>query len=817
MAEGIEIGTAYLSIVPSAAGFGAKLQSQVNGEAATAGTAAGKALGGGMLSGVSTAAKGIAGIFAVVGATRFLHGAVSEAEEAVRVGNLTAAVIRSTGAAAGVSAAQVSDLATSLSKVAGVDDEVIQSAENVLLTFTQVSGQVFPEATRAALDMSAALGGDLQDSVIQLGKALNDPVQGMSALRRVGISFTEGQVAQVKALQATGDLLGAQKIILAEVNKEFGGAAAANATALDHFHVSVANLEEAVGAALLPVLNVLADGLTSLFDGFTALPAPVRAVTVGLAGLAAAAGVFAFLVPKVRAASLEVRTMGSSFTGLVGAINPWTVALTGAVLLFGTWSAAKAKAKRLAQEFTDTLNTETGAITDNTKALLAQKLATPDMASALEVLGLGYDDLGAAILGTKREAADFEAKVLEQASGGDSRAEFAMRNRISTVLDALHRNRTALDSSTQASERSRAAAKALGVGMGGLAGKVDGAAGAVVDLTDAQKAMESVMTSSLSLTGTWADGLTKLNDDAAKAARESADQVRTAADDRLAALRDAFDKERDAVKARQGTEGAHVFGVAAQAALKARQDAELQALEDRATAETKAAEKTVEAEHKRADAIEAAAKKTGLSVAQTKAAAQQRLADAKALFTDLAVVAARGGGAIVDDLQALGPDAAGMIHELAGLSKPGFDDFVKVVDAGSADAVTAMRQQFEAVPAELQKIGEAGGQKLRDGVLAGLAAHKLTVEDITAVLFSVQAGPVSLLPGQGEGPRNFVGLPVTTAPRPGEPGFIGPDPNFDTRRRGQTIIENLNVQTVQNASPQELADAVGSKLAWRLP
>ena len=73
------------------------------------------------------------------------------------------------------------------------------------------------------LDMSVALGQDATQSAIQLGKALNDPVKGVTALRRVGVSFTAAQIKQIKTLVATGKTLQAQKLILRELNQEFGG------------------------------------------------------------------------------------------------------------------------------------------------------------------------------------------------------------------------------------------------------------------------------------------------------------------------------------------------------------------------------------------------------------------------------------------------------------------------------------------------------------------------------------------------------------------------------------------------------------------
>ena len=131
---------------------------------------------GGAITKLGIAAAGIGGFVALKGA---LTDAVDAANESARVAAQTEAALKSTGGAAGVSAQQVGDLATALSKVAPFDDEVIQSGENLLLTFTNVknaAGQgndIFNQTTKIALDMSTALGTDLNSSVLQLGKALD--------------------------------------------------------------------------------------------------------------------------------------------------------------------------------------------------------------------------------------------------------------------------------------------------------------------------------------------------------------------------------------------------------------------------------------------------------------------------------------------------------------------------------------------------------------------------------------------------------------------------------------------------------------------
>lgn len=206
--------------------------------------------------------------------------AIAEAEEAARVGRQTDAVIRSTGGAANVTREHLEDLAGSLSKVAAVDDEVIQSAGNVLLTFKAVANQtgegaqIFDRATTAALDMSAAMGTDVQSSILALGKALSNPVQGLTALRRAGVDFTQQQRDQVAAMVAVGDTLGAQQLIMAEVESQFAGSAEANATATDRMSVAWGNFLEKIGgpaASALEGLSVQIEDPLQMYRDFATL------------------------------------------------------------------------------------------------------------------------------------------------------------------------------------------------------------------------------------------------------------------------------------------------------------------------------------------------------------------------------------------------------------------------------------------------------------------------------------------------------------------------------------------------------------------
>jgi hypothetical protein len=265
------IGWASLEIRPDFDGFGSKVDRATSRPLTAAGVAGGRRFGeaAGRSAGArfgsvfKTAAKaGILGGLAVAaGALKLGSDAIGEAREAQKVGRLTRAVIKSTGGAAKVSERQVGRLSDRLSGLAAVDDELVQAGANTLLTFKNIRNEagkgnkVFDEATLAALNLSAGLGKDLKGSAIQVGKALNDPIRGVTALGRAGVQFSDAQKEQIKSLTESGDLLGAQKVILAELSLQFDGAAKSQATSSEKLVVAFDNVKEKLGKALLPVLE----------------------------------------------------------------------------------------------------------------------------------------------------------------------------------------------------------------------------------------------------------------------------------------------------------------------------------------------------------------------------------------------------------------------------------------------------------------------------------------------------------------------------------------------------------------------------------
>lgn len=195
------------------------------------------------------------------------QAAVSSAKEDAKL----EAVLESTGYKAGLTARQLDDLATSMSKASGVDDELIKGAEAVMLTFTQIGGEVFPQAMQSASDMAAVLGGDLQGKVTMIGKAMND-FTGYTALKRAGVSFTEEQIKQIKNFKDANDLMGYQKLILNELATEYGGAAKAINDAGDgseNLKIASENLNEEIGKRFIPATRMWNELWTKVFDNWT--------------------------------------------------------------------------------------------------------------------------------------------------------------------------------------------------------------------------------------------------------------------------------------------------------------------------------------------------------------------------------------------------------------------------------------------------------------------------------------------------------------------------------------------------------------------
>lgn len=270
--------------------------------------------------------------------------------DAERVSAQTRAALESTGNAANASVDGIESMAMSLRRLSGVDDEIIQQGANVLLTFTNIenaggkAGGMFDQATEAALNMSVALKTDMKSASMLVGKALNDPIRGMGALRKSGVQLTKQQEAQVKQMMDTGNVAGAQAVLLKELETQFGGSAEAAgktfAGQMNRARLAVEEISEAIMQHAIPFLERLAGKTETLAARFQTMSPTQQRFALGFGLIAAAIG------PVV----IALGTLVSAFASLLPVFKALRVAfvlqktamVAIKVALIGYRAAAKA-------------------------------------------------------------------------------------------------------------------------------------------------------------------------------------------------------------------------------------------------------------------------------------------------------------------------------------------------------------------------------------------------------------------------------------------------------------------------------------------
>lgn len=186
---------------------------------------------------------------------------ITAASEAEVAETKLRAILKATGEVAGFSGDQLVKMSGDLMQFTRFSDDAVQSAQSILLTFKTIRGDVFADAIKSAANLAEVMGTDITGATRMLGRALEDPERGMMALRRAGVIFTASQKEVVAQMVATGDKVGAQRYILAELEKRVGGVAAAmGGTFAGKIEIAknrLGELAEAFGRSLLPAIDLV--------------------------------------------------------------------------------------------------------------------------------------------------------------------------------------------------------------------------------------------------------------------------------------------------------------------------------------------------------------------------------------------------------------------------------------------------------------------------------------------------------------------------------------------------------------------------------
>lgn len=370
-----------------------------------------------------------------------------------------AAAIRSTGGAAGQTVESLNEHAAALQRVSIFGDDAVTKAQSLLLTFTKIQGDTFPKATEAVLNVATAMGSDLQSAAIQVGKALNDPILGVTALARSGIQFTESQKETIKSLVETGQQAEAQRLILRELEVQFGGSAAAARDTLggalagvsnafgDMFEVSAEGSRGVVGA-----LNAV-EGAIRVFDKVLrtamryAIPATVAfgaawaainfKMIVSMTGMLG--NILVGLAGKLSLATIQQYALNTA----MGA-NPIGLVITGLGLLTAGLMIYSTKM----DEATEAADKASAANLDYQAALFLAKRRTDEASNANANAGLSTDQLRAKIQELTRTQQILNAELAK--AGSDLVGKKVIYEQLEKTASALAATQATLAATTKA-------------------------------------------------------------------------------------------------------------------------------------------------------------------------------------------------------------------------------------------------------------------------------------------------------------------------------------------------------------------------------
>lgn len=388
-------------------------------------------------------------------------------EDEAAVANLEA-TLKSTGNAVNTTAQGFFEFANRLQDTTGESAALITQGGAMLATFKNVrnemgkGNQIFDRATVAALDLSKKGFGSLESSNKMLGKALNDPIQGITALSRAGVTFTDQQKKTIASLVASGNTLEAQKIILKEVEDQVSGTAEAfgktTAGQLERSKRSFEELQKSLATALIPVIEFLAKVFRNLTKWMRDNEKLVKVLI----------GVFGGLAAAIVAVNAVMKVLGtlSLLTNPIGLVIVGIAALTAGIILL--WKRSQAF-RRVVETVWKAIKAVVSGVVDYFKG---------PVVAAWDVIKGAIDAIAALIKGDFSDAWD----GLKRAAGGVIEWLKTTLLRLPLIIAGL----------------------AFDIGAAIVTGIVNGAGNLVSSLWEAIKGMPAAL---LNLAVGWSEGL----------------------------------------------------------------------------------------------------------------------------------------------------------------------------------------------------------------------------------------------------------------------------------------------------------------------
>jgi len=140
--------------------------------------------------------------------------------------------LKATGNAAGLTAQQLDELSLQFAQATLASRRGAREAIGSLMAFQNVSGETFKRALSLAQDYTAVFKGDLRSNIVKLGRALDNPREGLQGLSRQITAFGPAYRSMIADMFDGGQEMEAQAMIIQTLQEKIGGAGLAQAGGL---------------------------------------------------------------------------------------------------------------------------------------------------------------------------------------------------------------------------------------------------------------------------------------------------------------------------------------------------------------------------------------------------------------------------------------------------------------------------------------------------------------------------------------------------------------------------------------------------------
>lgn len=212
-------------------------------------------------------------------------GVFGEADKSARRLNTT---LSTTGNTTGFSSAQLGAMREEFSEFSTSTVNELADVQNIFARTKVMSGDIFIDATKTAMDFAEAMEMDVKGAAEELSEAMMDPANELEKFRRFGITFTDQEKKMLAQMQSTGKGMEAQRYVLDRLNAVVGGQAKAAFESFEGQQEAVGNkvdrLKGVLGGMIADALEPLWPILSNIIDiMFKWLPV-IDQVAIGVVG-----------------------------------------------------------------------------------------------------------------------------------------------------------------------------------------------------------------------------------------------------------------------------------------------------------------------------------------------------------------------------------------------------------------------------------------------------------------------------------------------------------------------------------------------------